>query len=235
MEVKKNPKKDLTQNSNLYFVAGLFMVLALSYTALEWKTFYDEPNYDTSMHLDEDLNEELEVFKIEQPKPPAPPITPEEILVVEDDEPIIETVIDIPEPGPDTKILKMEDIDVGVIEEDLDVPFILVEEAPVFPGCEKASDKKACFNEKIQKHVRKNFRYPEIAQEMGIQGKVYMHFVIQKDGSIGNIQIARSPDKNLGSEAKRIITKLPQMTPAKQRGRAVRVPFNIPITFKLQQ
>ena len=68
---------------------------------------------------------------------------------------------------------------------------------------------------------------------MGVQGKVYMHFVIQKDGSIGNIQIARSPDKNLGIEATRIISKLPKMTPGKQRGIAVRVPFSLPITFKL--
>jgi len=68
---------------------------------------------------------------------------------------------------------------------------------------------------------------------MGVQGRVYVNFVIQKDGSIGNIRM-RSPDKNLGKEARRIIDKLPKMTPGKQRGRAVRVPFSIPITFKLQ-
>ena len=105
--------------------------------------------------------------------------------------------------------------------------------APFEPGCEGASDKRACFNEMMQKHIRKNFRYPEIAQEMGVQGRVNVMFTIQKDGSIGNIRY-RGPDKNLEQEALRIIEKLPRMTPGKQRGRAVRVPFSIPITFKLQ-
>mgnify|MGYP005832302291 FL=1 len=85
----------------------------------------------------------------------------------------------------------------------------------------------------MQKHIRKNFRYPEIAQEMGVQGRVSVIFVIQKDGSIGNIRM-RGPDKNLEAEAMRIIKKLPKMTPGKQRGRPVKVPFSIPITFKLQ-
>ena len=85
----------------------------------------------------------------------------------------------------------------------------------------------------IQKHIGKNFRYPEIAQEMGVQGRVSVMFVIQKDGSIGNVRM-RGPDKNLEKEAARIISKLPKMTPGKQRGRAVRVPFSIPINFKLQ-
>jgi protein TonB len=85
----------------------------------------------------------------------------------------------------------------------------------------------------MQKHIGKNFRYPEIAQEMGVQGRVNVMFVIQKDGSIGNVRM-RGPDKNLEEEAARIISKLPKMTPGKQRGRPVRVPFSIPITFKLQ-
>jgi protein TonB len=87
--------------------------------------------------------------------------------------------------------------------------------------------------EEINKHIRKNFRYPEIAQEMGIQGRVYVNFIISKDGSIKNIRM-RGPDKNLEKEAARIIGKLPNMTPGKQRGRPVRVPFSIPITFRLQ-
>ena len=87
-------------------------------------------------------------------------------------------------------------------------------------------------NEK-NKHIRKNFRYPEIAQEMGIQGRVYVNFIIAKDGKITNIRM-RGPDKNLENEAQRIISRLPSMIPGKQRGRPVRVPFSIPITFRLQ-
>ncbi|MEL0072861.1 MAG: energy transducer TonB [Flavobacteriaceae bacterium] len=87
--------------------------------------------------------------------------------------------------------------------------------------------------EQINKHVKKHFRYPEIAQEMGIQGRVLTTFIIDKDGTINNIQM-RGPDKNLEVEVKRIISLLPQMIPGKQRGRPVRVPFSIPITFRLQ-
>ncbi len=234
MEVKKNPKKDLNRNSGMYFIAGLAMVLALTYVALEWKTFYGETYERTAMIVDDELIEDVELVHIEPPKPPTPPAAPEIIEVVEDEVEVEESIIDTTESDEEKEVAEVKDIETADIEEDVDVPFILVEDAPVFPGCENESDKKACFNKMMNKHIRKNFRYPEIAQEMDIQGKVYMHFVIQKDGSIGNVQIARSPDKTLGAEATRIITKLPDMKPGRQRGNPVRVPFSIPITFKLQ-
>ena len=111
----------------------------------------------------------------------------------------------------------------------------MIEDVPIYPGCERVakSQRRNCFQEQINKHIRRNFRYPEIAQEMGIQGRVYVNFIIAKDGTIQNIRM-RGPDKNLEKEAQRIISKLPNMTPGKQRGRAVRVPFSIPITFRLQ-
>ena len=111
----------------------------------------------------------------------------------------------------------------------------IIEDVPLFPGCERVpkSERRKCFQTQIQKHIAKNFRYPEIAQEMGIQGRVFVQFTIGKDGSISGIR-TRGPDKNLEKEANRIISRLPRMTPGKQRGRPVRVPFSIPITFKLQ-
>ncbi len=106
---------------------------------------------------------------------------------------------------------------------------------PIYPGCERVakSQRRTCFQDKINQHIKRNFRYPEIAQEMGIQGRVYVNFIIGRDGVISNIRM-RGPDKNLENEAGRIIGRLPQMTPGKQRGRPVRVPFSIPITFRLQ-
>ena len=126
-------------------------------------------------------------------------------------------------------------VEVVVEDLDLDVPFAIIEDVPLYPGCERVpkSQRRDCFQKEIQKHINKNFRYPEIAQEMGIQGRVVVQFTIQKDGSISGIR-TRGPDKNLEKEANRIISKLPRMTPGKQRGRPVRVPFSIPITFKLQ-
>ncbi|TMM56270.1 energy transducer TonB [Maribacter algarum] len=234
MEAKKNPKKDLNKSSGVFFAAGMVMVLALTYVALEWKTFYGK-EYDVSENIILELVEEVPIIRLEPPPPPPPPpVAPKEIKVVEDDDPIIESFIDLPEPNQATEVAILEDLDFQIVPEEVDVPFILVEDAPVFPGCENASNKRACFNTKMLRHIKKTFRYPEIAQEMGIQGKVHMHFIIQKDGNIGNVQIVRSPDKNLGAEATRIINKLPKMIPGKQRGNAVRVPFSIPITFELQ-
>ncbi|WP_318343884.1 TonB family protein [Flagellimonas baculiformis] len=112
------------------------------------------------------------------------------------------------------------------------VPFAVVEEVPVFPGCEDAADKKACFREKVQDHIRKHFRYPQVAQEQGIQGRVSVIFTIGEDGTIADIR-KRGPHELLENEAVRIIERLPQMQPGKQKGRVVEVPFAIPITFKL--
>ncbi|SNZ01250.1 M56 family metallopeptidase [Flagellimonas pacifica] len=119
------------------------------------------------------------------------------------------------------------------LEENASVPFGVIEEAPIFPGCEDAVDKRKCFQEKMQRHIRKNFRYPEEAHKLGVQGKVYIIFKISKDGTITNIR-TRGPHKSLEDEAQRIIKRLPQMQPGKQKGEVVEVPFSIPITFKLQ-
>lgn len=234
MELKKSAKADLRKNSSLYFVLGLAVVMALVFVALEWKTYDKANDYDISMDVEELLDEEVPMTEqLKTPPPPPPPAAPEVIEVVEDEEEVEETVIESTETSQDEEIIEIEDIEVDEIEEDIEVPFSVIEDVPVFPGCESAGDKKACFNEMMQQHIRKNFRYPEIAQEMGIQGRVSVMFTIQKDGSIGNIRM-RGPDKNLEAEAMRIIQKLPKMTPGKQRGRAVRVPFSIPIMFKLQ-
>ena len=112
------------------------------------------------------------------------------------------------------------------------VPFAIVDEVPTFPGCENASDKKACFQEKLNEHIRKNFRYTEEAQEYGIQGRVSLVFMISKDGTVQNIK-KRGPHELLENEAERIIKHLPKMTAGRQDGKAVNVSFSIPISFKM--
>lgn len=233
MELKKNPKKDLTRNSGMYFVVGLTMVLMLTYVALEWKSFYSNEIYDVSQNIELDLDEEIDLFKIEQPKPQTPPAAPEVIEIVEDDPEVVETIIESTESSEEVEVMEVEEVEYAEEFEDLPIPFSVIENVPVFPGCENAKDKRVCFNSMIQKHISKTFRYPEISQEMGVQGRVSVMFTIQKDGSIGNVRL-RGPDKNLEKEAARIIDKLPIMTPGKQRGNAVRVPFSIPINFVLQ-
>jgi len=232
MEPKKSPKADLTKNSNLYFAIGLCLVLFVSWRLIEIKTYEKSPIDIGVLDISDVDDEEVPITEqIKTPPPPPPPPAPQVIQVVEDEEEVEETVIESTETTQEEII---EDVEVMEEEVDVDVPFAIIEDVPLFPGCEnvKKSERRKCFQEKIQRHIAKNFHYPEIAQEMGIQGRVYVQFVIEKDGSITGIR-TRGPDKNLEKEADRIISKLPKMTPGKQRGRPVRVPFAIPISFIL--
>lgn len=234
MQPKKNPKADLNRNRSLYFVIGLTLVLFSAWRLIEWK------NCDKSAYgyvaLDVEQDDEEDIPITEQiktpPPPPPPPAAPEVIEVVEDEEEVEETIIESTETDQEEIIEEVEVMDDDIFEE---VPFAIIEEVPTFPGCEKLSKNKRrqCFQERMDRHVRKTFRYPEIAQELSIQGRVYVSFVIDQEGNIVEIKV-RGPDKNLEKEAMRIIQKLPKMIPGKQRGQAVRVPFSYPITFRLQ-
>ena len=232
MQPKKNPQSDLRNYSSLLFAFGLCIVLLVSWRAIEAKTYENKYGYE-SLNVDDDDDEEIPITEqLKTPPPPPPPPAPEIIEVVEDEEEIEETIIESTETDQEEIV---EEVEVMEEEMDMDIPFAIIEDVPLFPGCERVakSKRRQCFQEKMGKHISKNFRYPEIAQEMGIQGRVFVMFTIGKDGNISGIK-TRGPDKNLEKEAKRIIDKLPKMTPGKQRGRPVRVPFSIPITFKLQ-
>lgn len=234
MRPKKNPQKDLNKKSGTFFVIGLLLVLAMVYTALEWKSFDPINKIDVALNkVDDSIIEEATIIELKATPPPKPKVLPIEIEIIEDDEPIIETEVIASEVDTDTKIVDPSDFEVIEEPEDVKVIWTTIEEVPIFPGCESAEDKRACFNEMMQKHIRKNFRYPELAQEMGIQGRVNTQFMINNDGTIGAIQ-KRGPHDVLEKEAVRILTKLPKMTPGKQRGSAVKVSFAIPITFKLE-
>jgi len=231
MQRKKNQQADLRKYSGLMFVLGLCIVLLISWQAIEYKSY--EKQYDLeSLNIDDDDDEEIPITEqLKTPPPPPPPPAPEIIEIVEDEEEIEETIIESTETDQEEVV---EEVEVMEEELDIDVPFAIIEDVPLYPGCENVpkSQRRKCFQEKIQKHIYNEFRYPEIAQEMGIQGRVFVQFMIGKDGTISGIR-TRGPDKNLEKEANRIISKLPRMTPGKQRGRPVRVPFSIPVTFKL--
>ena len=234
MTPKKNPQKDLNKKSGTFFAIGLLLVLAMVYTALEWKSFDPINQIDVALNkVDDSIDEDAPIFEFEATPPPKPQVLPVEIEIVEDEILIDETEVITSEVDYETEIVDPDDFE--VIEEPVEVKvnWISIEEVPIFPGCENAEDKRACFNEMMQKHIRKNFRYPELAQEMNIQGRVNTQFMINNDGSIGTIQ-KRGPHDVLEKEAVRILSKLPKMTPGKQRGTPVKVSFAIPITFKLQ-
>lgn len=239
MRAKKNPKADLNRDSGLFFVIGLTIVLFTTWMVLEHKTYDTEEQIVQMSNVSDDLNEDVPITeKINTPPPPPPPSAPEIIEVVEDAAEIEETIIESTEINQETvidAIMEVGDVAVEEVEEDITVPFAIIENAPIFPGCENVQgneERKACFQEKVQKHVIKEFNYPQIAVELGIEGKVYVQFVIDAQGKITDIR-TRGPDKGLEKEAARIIAALPQMKPGMQRGRPVRVPYSIPVNFKL--
>ncbi len=245
MELKKNPNVDPRRNSLLYFQIGLVAILLLSYLGIELKSYEAaeaaEEGFVTE-NLMADEEETIITLPPVQKLPPPPPPAPEVIEVVKDEIKIEEKKIETTEIEENKPVVVVKASEVGSTGGDLtdldeDLPFAVIEDIPLFPGCENVpkSKRMECFNEKMQKHIKRNFRYPERAQEDGVQGRVSIQFVIDKQGNVTNVQM-RGPKggEELEKEAKRIIEKLPQFTPGKQRGKPVRVKYGLPITFRLQ-
>ncbi len=240
MQIKKNPKVDFEKDSKLYFVIGLTFVLFVTWRALEYKTYPTDNYLVEQLNVADDMAEDVPITEaLKTPPPPAPPAAPEVIEIVEDTKEIEETIIESTETSQDAVIaapIAVDDVNVEDVEEEISVPFAVIENVPVYPGCENAKnndESKACFQKMIQEHVMKNFRYPQIALELNIQGKVFVQFVINEKGYITGIR-TRGPDNKLEEEAARIIALLPQMKPGMQRGRAVKVPYSIPVNFRLE-
>ncbi|WP_298496928.1 energy transducer TonB [uncultured Algibacter sp.] len=241
MEAKKNPKLEIGRNSSIYFAIGLNVMLFLSWQALEYKTFEKDNVTIDLVEMESEFEEEIPIVNANTPPPPPPPpaAVQESIEIVEDTEEIEETVIESTEIGQDDaieeRIVDVAEVEVEEIDEDVQVAFAVIEDVPVFPGCEGLSKQatKDCFQKKVQAHVASNFNYPQTALDLGIQGRVSVVFVIDKNGHITGIR-SRGPDRILQNEAERIIGKLPQMKPGKQRGKPVKVAYAVPIFFKYQ-
>jgi protein TonB len=237
MEAKKNPEMEIGRNSSLYFAIGLNIMLFISWQLLEYKTYDKSEITRDYVSMDEELEDDIPIVNVNTPPPPPPPVAIQEsIQVVEDVVEIEETVIESTETDQSDKIadpIAVSDVAVEDVEEDVEVPFSVIEDIPVFPGCENVAknQRRACFQEKMEAHVAKNFTYPEAALDLGIQGKVFVIFIIDSKGYVTNIR-SRGPDRLLEKEAERIIGLLPKMTPGKQRGKAVKVPYSVPIVFK---
>jgi protein TonB len=237
MEIKKNPKVDIGKNSSLYFALGMALMMFLSYSTINYKV-YDK----SSLNLDKvnmDALDEEEVPITEQvqppPPPPPPPPAPEVIEIVEDEEEVEETVIESTETDQEEEI-DIEDLDVEEVEEDVEVPFAVIENVPVFPGCERGNNakKRKCMSEKIAKFVQRKFN-TELAGDLGLSGRqrISVIFKIDKSGNVTGVR-ARAPHPRLEKEAQRVINLLPKMQPGKQRGKAVIVPYSLPIIFQVQ-
>ena len=239
MEPKKNPKADVSRNSSLYFAVGLALMLLITNLAINFKT-YDKAVIDIGeVSMDEFQDEEIPITQQEllPPPPPPPPAAPEVIEIVEDEVEVEETVIESTETSQEEEIVEVEEVEVVEVEEDIEVPFSVIENVPVFPGCEKKKGnnaRKACMSEKISRFVNKKFN-TDLASELGLSGRqrINVIFKIDKSGNITNIR-ARAPHPGLEKEAKRVIGLLPKMQPGKQRGKSVTVPYSLPILFQVQ-
>jgi periplasmic protein TonB len=227
MELKKSPKADLENKKVIFMQVGIILALAFALIAFEWKT---SDVRTSTLDMMDDLQAEEEIVPItrqEEVKPPPPPPPPRvaDVLNIVQDDVELDDELDL-----NTEMDENAEVDlsayVDVAEEDTeDAPvFFIVEEMPEFPGG----------NEALQKFIASSIKYPVIAQENGIQGRVYVSFVVSAKGTVEAVKIARGVDPNLDKEAIRVVQSMPAWKPGKQRGKPVKVSYTVPINFVLQ-
>ena len=243
MQPKKNPKADLAKSSGLFFAIGFAIVSGLTLWGFEAKVYDKGAQGGRESSVDKVLDESQENFVMEAPDtpppppPPPPPAVVEEVEVVDNKADVKDTNFAGNETTKEEKVAQVADIKTPepVSEPEIEVPFTIIEDKPMFEACKNQPKDKQfqCFKENLDKHVSKNFVYPPAALEMGIQGKVNVSFRINTDGSITVLGV-RGTDKLLEAEARRIIEKLPKLIPGRQRGKPTPVTFAYPINFKLQ-
>ena len=233
MEIKKNPKSNLENYSKIFMQIGLFLALFITYAAIEKKT-YDRNIGDLgSANMTADMEEETVITeRIEpvKPKTPPPP-APEKIEIVEDEKEVEETIIESTETD-ETEAVEIVEVpeDEEMIE---DVSFMIIEDVPVFPGCNGNNEQlRECFNKKIQKHFSRNFD-TDLPNELGLSAgrkRVFIGFKIDKTGNIVNVN-AKAPHPKIKSEVIKVMKQLPRMKPGKQRSKPVGVKYSIPFTL----
>lgn len=248
MQIKKNPKKDLTRKSLLFFQIGLVVVLLLSLWGINHKSYEEKDNGEQEVVNLADLEpEDVEVVNMPEntpPPPPPPPKIPDKIEVVDDDEDIEEDEL-ITAEDDDTPVIEVADVgeiesteaEEAVEEEIEEVPFQAIQDVPIFPGCEKFKDnnkRKQCMSEGVQKFVNKRFN-TDLGSDLGLSGvtRISVQFTVDEFGKVTDIK-TRAPEPELEAEARRVVSQLPQMQPGKQRDKAVRVIYQLPIVFQVR-
>ena len=228
MEVKKSPKADLENKKTSNLLVGAILTLAVLFIGFEWSE--REVKVVTESGITEIVFEEEMIPITEQEPPkqaPPPPEAPkmEEIIeIVEDDADVEESTIEASDDITAAVEVKYTAVEVEEEEVEEQQIFQVVEEMPEFPG-----GMGECM-----KFLGKNIKYPQISQENGVQGRVIVQFVVNQDGSIVDPQVVRGVDPYLDKEALRVISMMPKWKPGKQRGKAVRVKFTVPVMFRLQ-
>ena len=227
MEIKKSPNADLKNKRGLLLEIGLVVSLLLVIGAF---SYTPEEKRIEKVDLQAPIVEEqiVEITRQDQ-KPPETPRKVEvkviaDLLQVVTNDTKITTEVDFTEFDEDVDVVQT----VGVVEEEVvedDQPFLIAETMPSFQGGDLNT---------FRAWVQQNVRFPQIALENGIQGRVVLSFVIEKDGRLTNIQVLQTPDRSLSEEAVRVLSKSPKWTPGKQRNQVVRVKYTLPVDFRVQ-
>ena len=226
MEIKKTPKADLQNKRTLLLEIGLVVSLALVIVA-----FWYTPKEHKIEKLDLQtaiVEEEITEITRQDQKPPETPKKVEvkviaDLLQVVTNDTKITTEVDFAEFDDNTDFIQTVEVKEEVVEEDQ--PFLIAETMPSFQGGDLNT---------FRAWVQQNVRFPQIALENGIQGRVVLSFVIEKDGRLTNIQVLQTPDRSLSEEAVRVLSKSPKWSPGKQRNQVVRVKYTLPVDFRVQ-
>jgi protein TonB len=225
MEIKKTPKADLERKKTIFFEIGLILALLVVFAAFEYKS-YDKTTIDLVQRSVDDTPEEIIPITEQKVKPPPPPPPKQvtQIKIVEDDVDVDED-IDLDVEADDETIVE-EYIPPEEEEEDIreDEIFTVVESMPEFPGGMGA----------LMKYLAENIKYPPLAKESGIQGRVFINFVVEPNGAISNVKVLRGIGGGCDEEAVRVVEAMPKWKAGMQRGKPVRVSYNLPVKFTLQ-
>ena len=228
MEVKKSPKADLENKKTSNLLVGAILTLAVLFVGFEWSERDKKVTTDTGIETVIFEEEIIPITEQEQPKQaPPPPEAPkvEEVLeIMDNDSEVEESTIQASDDTQAAVEVKYTPVEVEEEEVEEQQIFQVVEEMPEFPG-----GMGECM-----KFLGKNIKYPTISQENGVQGRVIVQFVVNRDGSIVDPVVVRGVDPYLDKEALRVIAMMPKWKPGKQRGKAVRVKYTVPVMFRLQ-
>lgn len=223
MEAKKTDNASLSKKTGYFFNIGLFATMCLVVLAFEWRNYDDGGLVDLGQ-VSDDFEELLEIPPTEQPPPPPPKIQQPEIIEVPDEEEIEEEIeVDLDVEITEETVIEEIIVEEAPEEEVADEIFQIVENPAQFPGGIGA----------FYKWVGSKMKYPAQARRMGIEGKVYVQFVVDKDGSITEVQAVKGIGAGCDEEAVRVLQSSPKWSPPKQRGKAVKQRMIVPINFKL--
>ena len=227
MEIKKSERADLERGKSTSLLIGFVMALAVMFVALEWTQREVEDNSEIFAAKDLSLNEEMVPITLPEKKtvpPPPAAVTQSDILeIVDDDADVDEDIMMSTEDQ--VEWVDLDEIDYVEVEPEPEEEeiFMVVEDAPEFPGGVQA----------LLDYLRKNIKYPQICRENNIQGRVLVSFVVNKDGAIVDPQVVKSVNPSLDKEALRVISGMPNWKPGSQRGKPVRVKYTVPVNFRL--